>query len=186
MGDQGGNSLTKAIWHFASDKRDGRRFMDLYWRSLIISGGEEDRLTLEDLTELEDLRALLEAEMLQGLQDGRLIARWHPPGSTSLETVEPTWWHRARIDLRENRAHSHGTTIADVLVFAVVADPPTDDAFARAAEWMSANATKREYSKREAAIAECRQQTGATYRVATAAWDGLPASIKGTRGAKKG
>jgi hypothetical protein len=51
-----------------------------------------------------------------------------------------------------------------------------------ALEWMREHARG---MKRDAAIADCQRATGATYREALAAWNGLPPETRGTRGARK-
>jgi len=54
-----------------------------------------------------------------------------------------------------------------------------------ATDWMRQHVTFPGQSKREAALADCRAETGATYREARAGWNALPDEIRGKRGVRK-
>ena len=84
------HSLREAAWRFATDAEVGRRFLDLYWRSLIRDEGP-DCLTLDDLELLFALQNELEADLLTKLRAGELVAFWFPVGRTSPDQIAPSW-----------------------------------------------------------------------------------------------
>jgi hypothetical protein len=65
------------------------------------------------------------------------------------------------------------------------ARPKRSDRAAEAAAWMRANVTAPRQRKRDDAIRDCADATGATYRTARKAWNELPEALRGTRGRPK-
>lgn len=111
-------SLRDAACIYAADWRKGRRFIALFWRTCII-GLHPDSLTLDEAQELQDVRDILEADLLVKLGSGEVVAYWHPSGrqSTQREDVSPSWWRGARLDIRQNRATAaNGDTITGVTI----------------------------------------------------------------------
>lgn len=99
---------------------------------------------------------------------------------TTRSMVMPVLLHRAAV-LRWAKSVPLVGRLSPTSVLRPAGPPPVS--IAEASTWMTANV--RPDSKREPTLRDCMAATQCTYRIATEAWNALPADLRGTRGRPK-
>ena len=126
-------------------------------------------------------RAAFWSHVLERLKRSELLMQGRVLGSGKAWTASTDLFDRADPDFDRNQITLCGQTFACIRVSVQIVKPlsNTVSTAEQAMVWMSNNVAHYRAKQRDDRVAQCRLELGVSRQVARAAWDALPASIKG-------